>query len=160
VLIHFLAPYGKLYQRLPALEQVPGSIPPIISAQQHPGPRDPQHGIPSEEWPNVVRRVRENHEPLRQVAADYGVSRDSQAYSAYFSQEKSRLSLFHSPCLSLRALERDAIYHGVTLLITCSRIAPVHVARQVLQPSQYVSGLPLAHLPWHVPHAMSANAGT
>ena len=51
-----------------------GSIPPLITAQQHPGPRESQHGIPSEEWPNVARRVLENHEPLRQVAADYGVS--------------------------------------------------------------------------------------
>ena len=74
MLIHFLAPHGKLYQRLLALEQVLGSIPPLVSAQQHPGPREPHHGIPPEEWPNAVRRVRENHESLRQVATDYGVS--------------------------------------------------------------------------------------
>src|SRR5205823_6063120 len=77
VLIHFLAPHGKLYQRLLALEQVPGSIPPIVSAQQHPGPRESHHGIPAEEWPNVMRRVRENHESLRQVAAAYGVSHET-----------------------------------------------------------------------------------
>src|SRR6266568_610476 len=77
VLIHFLAPHGKLYQRLFTLEQVLGSIPPLISEQQHPGPREPQHSIPSEEWPQVVRRVREHHEPLRQVAADYGVSHET-----------------------------------------------------------------------------------
>src|SRR6266480_4522860 len=77
VLIHFLAPHGKLYRRLLALEQLLGSIPPIVSAQQHPGPRESHHGIPPEEWPNVVRRVREHHESLRQVATDYGVSRET-----------------------------------------------------------------------------------
>jgi hypothetical protein len=74
VLIHFIAPQGKLYQRLLALEQVLGSIPPLLTVQHHPGPREPHHGIPTEEWPNVLRRVLEDHEPLRQVAAAYGVS--------------------------------------------------------------------------------------
>jgi len=77
VLIHFLVPHGKLYQRLLALEQILGSIPPIVSAQQHPGPHESHHGIPAEEWPNVVRRVREQHESLRRVAAEYGVSRET-----------------------------------------------------------------------------------
>ncbi len=36
--------------------------------------------------PDVALRVLENREPLRQVAADYGVSpRDSKASSSYFS---------------------------------------------------------------------------
>jgi len=77
VLIHFLAPYGKLYQRLLTLEQVLGSIPPLGSEQQYPGPRESHHGIPPEEWPNVVRRVCEHHDSLRQVAADYGVSQET-----------------------------------------------------------------------------------
>jgi hypothetical protein len=77
VLIHFLAPHGKLYQRLLALEQVLGGIPPIVATQQHPGSRASHHGIPPQEWPNVVRRVREHHNSLRQVAADYGVSHET-----------------------------------------------------------------------------------
>jgi hypothetical protein len=77
VLIHLLAPHGKLSQRLLALEDVLGSLPPLTSAQQHPGPREPQHAISPEEWPNVVRRVREHHESLRQVAAAYGVSHET-----------------------------------------------------------------------------------
>src|ERR1051326_3023844 len=77
VLIHFVAPHGKLFQRLLALEQALGSLPPLISQQQHPGPREPHHSIPPEEWPNVVRRVREHHESLRQVATEYGVSRET-----------------------------------------------------------------------------------
>ena len=75
--IHFVAPHGKLHQRLFALEHVLGSLPPIVSAQQHPGPRESHHGIPAEEWPNVVRRVREQHESFRRVAAEYGVSRET-----------------------------------------------------------------------------------
>jgi hypothetical protein len=77
VLIHFVAPHGKLYHRLLALEQLLGSPPPIISAQQHPGTQRPQHGIPAEAWPTEVRRVREQHESLRQVAAHYGVSHET-----------------------------------------------------------------------------------
>lgn len=47
----------------------------IISSYQHrPGPDQPQWKIPVSEWPNVVRRVAENREPLRKVACDYGVS--------------------------------------------------------------------------------------
>ena len=74
MLIHFVAPLGKLLQRLLALEHLLGSIPPLLPSQQHPGPRESHHGISAEEWPNVVRRVREQHESLRQVAAHYGVS--------------------------------------------------------------------------------------
>jgi len=77
VLIHFVAPHGKLYHRLLALEQLLGSLPPIVSTQQHPGPRGSHYGIPSEEWPNVLRRVREHQESLRQVAAEYGVSHET-----------------------------------------------------------------------------------
>ena len=77
VLIHFLAPQGKLYQRLLTLEQILGSIPPPLTAQERPGPKHAKQGIPSHEWPNVLRRVLENQDPLRQVAADYGVSRET-----------------------------------------------------------------------------------
>ena len=72
--IHFVAPHGKLLQRLLALEQLLGSLPPLLTSQQHAGPREPQHGVPPEEWPNMLHRVIENHESLRQVAAEYGVS--------------------------------------------------------------------------------------
>jgi hypothetical protein len=42
--------------------------------QRRPGPDTLQWKIPVSEWPNVVRRVVENREPLRKVADDYGVS--------------------------------------------------------------------------------------
>ena len=77
MLIHFVAPHGKLFQRLLALERLLGSIPPLLTSQQYAGPREPHYGIPLEEWPNVVRRVMENHESLRQVAAEYGVSHET-----------------------------------------------------------------------------------
>ena len=77
MLIHFVAPHGKLYHRLLALEHILGSIPPLPTTQKHPGLREPQHAIPPEEWSNVVRRVREQHESLRQVAAQYGVSHET-----------------------------------------------------------------------------------
>ena len=77
VFIHFVAPHGKLLQRLLALEQLLGSLPPLLTSQQYAGPREPHYGIPPEEWPNVVRRVIDNHESLHQVAADYGVSHET-----------------------------------------------------------------------------------
>ena len=75
--IHFVAPYGKLFQRLLALEQLLGGLPPLLTSQQYSGTHEPHYGIPPEEWPNVVRRVIENHESLRQVAAEYGVSHET-----------------------------------------------------------------------------------
>src|SRR5437588_2327069 len=75
--IHFVTPHGKLFQRLLALEQLLGSIPPLLTSQQYAGPREPHYGIPPEEWPNVVRRVIEHQESLRQIAADYGVSHET-----------------------------------------------------------------------------------
>ena len=77
MLIHFVAPHGKLLQRLHALEQLLGSIPPPLTSQQYAGPREPHYGIAPEEWPNVVRRIVEHHESLRQVAAEYGVSHET-----------------------------------------------------------------------------------
>ena len=74
MLIHFVAPHGKLLQRLLALEQLLGSLPPPVTSHQYAGPREPNSGIPPEAWPNVVRRVIEHHQSLRQVAAEYGVS--------------------------------------------------------------------------------------
>ena len=77
MLIHFVAPHGKLLQRLLALEQLIGSLPPLLTSQQYAGPREPHYGIPPEERPHVVRRVVEHHESLRQVATDYGVSHET-----------------------------------------------------------------------------------
>ena len=77
MLIHFVAPHGKLLQRLLALEQLLGSLPPLLNSQQYSGPREPHHGIAPEAWPNVVRRVVEHLESLRQVAAEYGVSHET-----------------------------------------------------------------------------------
>ena len=75
--IHFVAPHGKLLQRLLALEHLLGSLPPLLPSQQYAGPRELHYGIPPEAWANVIRRVMENHESLRRVAADYGVSHET-----------------------------------------------------------------------------------
>ena len=52
-------------------------IPPVIETQRRPGTKDIPYGIPEEQWPVVLARVLENHEPYRKVAADYGVSRET-----------------------------------------------------------------------------------
>ena len=44
-----------------------GSYPAVIK-HRRPGPSNPADGIPSSEWPAVLRRVLEKKEPLRQVA--------------------------------------------------------------------------------------------
>lgn len=92
VLIHFLAPLGKLYQRPLALERVLGSIPLLLITQERSGPKQSKQGIPSHEWPNVVRRVLENQEPLRKVAKEYGVSYETVRRIVLASEkEESRL---------------------------------------------------------------------
>ena len=45
--------------------------------QRHPGPKHRAYGIPAEHWPTVVQRVVELKEPLRTVAAAYGVSHET-----------------------------------------------------------------------------------
>ncbi len=67
VLIHFVAPQGKLYQQLQIL-LMKEQVPPLLFTTGHPGPNEPLHGIPTQEWPNVLHRVIENLEPLRQLA--------------------------------------------------------------------------------------------
>src|SRR5262249_379753 len=47
------------------------------SVQRHPGPDDPHWKIPLSEWSTVLRRVEQNHEPLRQVARHYKVSHEA-----------------------------------------------------------------------------------
>ena len=42
-----------------------------------PGPKHPTYGLPTSEWPTVVQRVVEQNEPLRTVAAAYGVSHET-----------------------------------------------------------------------------------
>jgi hypothetical protein len=72
----FLAPHGKLYVKLQrVLEQLQACITnPSPILKERSSPPKPPNGIPVVEWPNVLRRVIENGESLRQVAADYGVS--------------------------------------------------------------------------------------
>ena len=41
------------------------------------GPKHPNYSIPAELWPTVVQRVVEQKEPLRIVAAAYGVSQET-----------------------------------------------------------------------------------
>jgi len=77
VLVHYHCPTSFLYQQLQRLLQQDvenAGHSPVPVMPRHPGPTKPRRRIPAEEWPTVLRRVVENHEPLRQVARDYGVS--------------------------------------------------------------------------------------
>jgi hypothetical protein len=76
----FLIPSGLLYQkvqRLLAEDETPEESHPPIVKHRWPGPKRPIYGIPASEWPTVVRRIMEQKEPLRTVAAAYGVSRET-----------------------------------------------------------------------------------
>ncbi len=44
---------------------------------RRPGSRNPACGLPSSEWPTVLRRVLEKKEPLRQLADEYHVSHET-----------------------------------------------------------------------------------
>jgi hypothetical protein len=72
----FQIPTSTLSQKLQHVFSVI-VIPPVIETQRRPGPKDILYGIPEDQWPTVLQRVLENHEPYRKVAADYGVSRET-----------------------------------------------------------------------------------
>jgi hypothetical protein len=65
-------------QHLLAEEETPeGTSSPVVIKHRRPGPKHLKYGIPSEHWPMVMRRVVEQKEPLRTVAAAYGVSHET-----------------------------------------------------------------------------------
>jgi hypothetical protein len=76
----FLAPSGKLYLKVQHLlagdELVQSRIPPFLKLRR-PGPEHPNDGLPADLWSTVVQRVVEQKEPLRTVAAAYGVSHET-----------------------------------------------------------------------------------
>ena len=76
----FLAPSGKLYLKVHHLlagDELSQSRNPPLLKHRRPGPEHPNYGIPTSEWPTVVQRVVEQQEPLRTVAAAYGVSHET-----------------------------------------------------------------------------------
>ena len=76
----FLIPSGILYQKvqhLLAKDESSGQSQPPLLKHRRPGPQHPKFGIPAELWPTVVQRVVEQKEPLRTVAAAYGVSHET-----------------------------------------------------------------------------------
>jgi hypothetical protein len=74
----FLEPSGKLYQKVQHLlaedETAAGSTPHVVIKHRRPGPQHPAYDISASEWLTVLYRVLEQREPLRTVAAAYGVS--------------------------------------------------------------------------------------
>jgi hypothetical protein len=79
ILYLFLAPSGKLYlkvQDVLAHDEAHDVSPPPIVGKRRPGPRHPKYGIPAEHWPLIMHRVVEQKEPLRSIAAAYGVSHE------------------------------------------------------------------------------------
>jgi hypothetical protein len=89
----FLAPHGKLYLKLQeVLVQLQTSIPDAPSMRkQRSSAAKPRHGIPAAEWPNVLRRVTENEEPLREVAEDYGVSHETVRRTVQAARQQQRI---------------------------------------------------------------------
>jgi hypothetical protein len=98
----FLAPTGKLYlkvKHLLAHDEAYDASPPPIVGKRRPGPKHPKYGIPAEHWPMVIHRVVEQKEPLRTVAAAYGVSHETirrlirAATKVHLQQEAQRSNL-------------------------------------------------------------------
>ncbi len=80
ILCLFLAPSGKLYlkvQQLLAHDESHDASPPPMVSKRRPGPKQPNYGIPPEQWLLIMHRVVEQKEPLRTVAAAYGVSHET-----------------------------------------------------------------------------------
>ncbi len=76
----FLIPSGILYQKVHRLltkDETPEESHPPVLKQRRPGLKRPTYGFPASEWPTVAWRVVEKKEPLRTVAAAYGVSHET-----------------------------------------------------------------------------------
>jgi hypothetical protein len=89
----FLTPAGTLYlkvQQLLAHDETHDASPPPVMKHQRPGPKDLSYGIPTSQWPTVVHRVVEQKEPLRTVAAAYGVSHETIRRILLHVQEQRR----------------------------------------------------------------------
>ena len=73
-------PFARFYHALPLFAKIsraPVSLTPPILQPRRPGPKHQAYGIPSSEWPTVLRRVLEDKESLRKVADEYGVSHET-----------------------------------------------------------------------------------
>jgi hypothetical protein len=67
--------YLKVQHLLAEDQLLQGSNPPHqISTTES---KHPKYGIPADQWPAIVHRVVEQKEPLRTVAAAYGVSHET-----------------------------------------------------------------------------------
>jgi hypothetical protein len=89
----FLAPSGKLYlkvQHLLAGDELYQSRNPPLLKHRRPGTKHPNYGIPVDLWPIVVQRVVEQKEPLRTVAAAYGVSYETIRRIVFHVQKQHR----------------------------------------------------------------------
>ena len=64
-------------QHLLADDESTGQSHPPLLKYRRPGPKQPNYGIPAEFWPSVAHRMVEQKEPLRTVAAAYGVSHET-----------------------------------------------------------------------------------
>jgi hypothetical protein len=99
----FLAPAGILYQKVQRLltedETAEGSPLPVVMKHRRPGPKHPAYSIPASEWPTVLQLMVEQKEPLRTVAAAYGVSHETirrlirAATKVHVQQEAQRSNL-------------------------------------------------------------------
>ena len=91
ILYLFLAPSGKLYlkvQDVLAHDEANDASPPPIVGKRRPGPKHPNYDIPADLWPVVVHRVVEQKEPLRTVAAAYGVSHETIRRIMFYVQQQ------------------------------------------------------------------------
>jgi hypothetical protein len=91
ILYLFLAPAGILYlkaQQLLTHGETHDADPPPIISKRRPGPKHPVYGIPASQWPVVVHRVVEQKEPLRTVAAAYGVSHETIRRIMFYVQQQ------------------------------------------------------------------------
>jgi hypothetical protein len=76
----FLAPTSTQYLKIQDVlshDEARDASPPPMVGKRRPGPKHPNYGIPTEHWPMIIHRVVENSEPLRAVAQEYGVSRET-----------------------------------------------------------------------------------
>ena len=75
------------------------SPPPMVS-KRRPGPIHPKYSLPAEHWPTVIHRVVEQKEPLRTVAAAYGVSPETIRRLLHIHQQRGQQEVYGLPSSS------------------------------------------------------------
>jgi len=120
-------------QQLLAHGETHDATPHPIVGKGRPGPKNPNYGIPASQWPTVVHRIVVKKEPLRTVAAAYGVSHETirrimlHVQKQGGQQEASLYSYFSYDRGAMTSWQQESIRMRSYCTSTLTCIFPAHL---------------------------------